>query len=103
MANETLLSIRVVLAFSEVQHQVQLQLPEGTTARQAVSHAVDHGLDLDAVGDANDVPIGVFGEQVNDDYVLLNQDRVEIYRPLMQSPMELRRQRAAAQKRQRGG
>ncbi len=103
MASDATISIRVVLAFSEEQHQVLLQLPEGTTARQAVSYALDDGLDLNAVGDANEVPIGVFGEQVNDDYVLLNGDRVEIYRPLIQSPMELRRQRAAAQKGQRDG
>ncbi|MEE9334645.1 MAG: RnfH family protein [Granulosicoccaceae bacterium] len=103
MACDGMLSIRVVLAFSDTQHQVHFQLPAGTNARQAVIRAVDEGLDLDAVGGAHDVPIGVFGEQVNDDYVLLNNDRVEIYRPLIQSPMELRRQRAAAQKGQRGG
>ena len=98
MASDAMLSIRVVLALSEVQHQVHLQLPEGTTARQAVAFALEDGLDPGAVGDAKNVPIGVFGEQVSNDYVLLNDDRVEVYRPLVQSPMELRRQRAAAQK-----
>ena len=101
MANDAMLSIRVVLAFSEHQFQVHLQLPAGTTARQAVVHALDEGLSLESVGVASDVPIGVFGEQVDDHYVLLDEDRVEIYRPLIQSPMELRRQRAAAQKGQR--
>ncbi len=100
MASGAMISIRVVLAFSDIQHQVHMNLPAGTTARQAVIDAVAGQIGLDVVGeDAKGVAIGVFGERVSDDYVLLNDDRVEIYRPLIQSPMELRRQRAAAQKR----
>jgi len=86
-----------VLAKVDVQHQIELKLVKGTTAREAVLKASASGLDLGDIGSAETVPIGVFGEQVDDDYVLLNDDRVEIYRSLKQSPMELRRLRAAAQ------
>jgi|GEM_PF-6609086 len=100
MASDALLSIRVVLAFDDQQHQLTLQLPQGTTAREAVALAVSEGLEIRAVGEAQAVPIAVFGEQVDDHYVLVQDDRVEILRPLVQSPMELRRQRAAAQQNQ---
>ncbi len=96
--DEPTLAIRVVLAFSERQSQVSLTLADGVTAREAVLLAQQEGLDVQSVGDALLVPIGVFGERVDDDHRLVDEDRVEIYRPLLQSPMELRRQRAAAQK-----
>jgi putative ubiquitin-RnfH superfamily antitoxin RatB of RatAB toxin-antitoxin module len=96
--DKSTLAIRVVVAFSDKQPQVSLSLPSGVTAREAVIHAEREGLDVGSVGAASAVPIGVFGEVVDDNYVLMDEDRVEIYRPLLQSPMELRRQRAAAQK-----
>ena len=39
--------------------------------------------------------IGVFGKAITDDYVLEAGDRIEIYRPLIADPKEVRRQRAA--------
>ena len=67
-------------------------------ARQAVFAALEHGLDLEGSGvEAESVKLGVFGEHVQDDYTLNDGDRVELYRPLQQDPMELRRQRAASE------
>ncbi len=87
--------IQVVLAFStHVEHR-ELDVASGTSARAAVQLAVDAGLPLgDAKLDPIHVPIGVFGEQVEDNYILADGDRVEIYRPLQQDPKELRRHRA---------
>ncbi|MDH3219803.1 MAG: RnfH family protein [Gammaproteobacteria bacterium] len=39
--------------------------------------------------------LGVFGKVVPDDYELQDGDRIEIYRPLIADPKEIRRQRAA--------
>jgi hypothetical protein len=39
--------------------------------------------------------LGVFGKAVADDYRLVEGDRIEIYRPLIADPKEIRRQRAA--------
>lgn len=66
------------------------------TARQAVEQAKSAGLEYspDEI-DLDNAPLGVFGERVSDDTLLSEGDRVEVYRPLMQDPMELRRQRAA--------
>ena len=94
---DAVLNIRVVLALSDEQYQINLVLPAGTTARQAVLMAEQEGLDIKSVADSTRIPIGVFGEQVDDNYVLVDEDRVELYRPLLQSQMELRRRRAAAQ------
>ena len=87
--------IQVVLAFSTHYEHRDLDIISGTSARTAVQLAADAGLPLgDAELDPIHAPIGVFGEQVEDDYVLADGDRVEIYRPLQQDPKELRRHRA---------
>ncbi len=87
--------IQVVLAFSTHYEHRDLVITSGTSARTAVQLAADAGLPLgDAELDPIHAPIGVFGEQVEDDYVLADGDRVEIYRPLQQDPKELRRHRA---------
>ena len=44
--------------------------------------------------DLRRMPLGVFGERVDDSYCLRPGDRVEIYRPLKLDPMTARRQRA---------
>lgn len=78
------------------QYRVELTVPLGTQAREAVQLAlaadcVSHGnIDIDPLS----APLGVFNELVDDDYALNDGDRVEIYRPLQQDPKELRRQRA---------
>lgn len=89
------INVRVVLSFSTHHEQRNLVVLRGTSARAAVHLAVEAGLPLhDTKLDPIDVPIGVFGEQVADDYQLADGDRVEIYRPLQQDPKELRRLRA---------
>jgi len=68
------------------------------TARQAVESAKSAGLEFspDEI-DLDNAPLGVFGERVSDEALLNDGDRVEVYRPLLQDPMELRRQRAASE------
>lgn len=41
--------------------------------------------------------VGIFGKKVGLDQVLRDGDRVEIYRPLLADPKEVRRQRALMQ------
>jgi len=82
------------------QHVVELEVAEGCTARQAVELALAQGLDAPSEAiDINNAPLGIYGERVVDDALLHAGDRVEIYRPLQQDPMELRRQRAASESR----
>ena len=40
------------------------------------------------------IDMGVFGKAIKDDYSLQQGDRIELYRPLIADPKEVRRQRA---------
>jgi uncharacterized protein len=39
--------------------------------------------------------VGIFGKQTTLDHLLSDRDRIEIYRPLILEPMEMRRKKAA--------
>ncbi len=75
----------------------QLILPVGvapdTTAEQAIiaSGILQKFPDIDLTSNK----VGIFGKLVKLDTVLREKDRVEIYRPLIADPKEVRRQRAA--------
>jgi len=87
--------IDVILAEPKRCQKMALVLPLGTTARDALHHAIDAGLDVQPSAiDANTAPLGVYAQKVADDYIMQDDDRLEVYRSLRQDPMELRRQRA---------
>ncbi len=82
----------------DAQHVMQLYVDQPCTARQAVNLAIEAGLAIDGADiDIANAPLGVYGVKVSDATALKSGDRVEIYRPLKQDPMELRRQRAASE------
>jgi putative ubiquitin-RnfH superfamily antitoxin RatB of RatAB toxin-antitoxin module len=85
------LSIEVCYALADEQALIPVQLPEGATVQQA----------LDASGILRRYPqidlmkqkVGVFGKLKALDAVLADQDRVEIYRPLLVDPKAARQRR----------
>ncbi len=87
------LSVEVACALPEQQRVAALTVPVGCTAREAVRLAglvqAFPSLDLDSL------VLGLFGQRIEDDHVLADGDRVELYRPLLLDPKEARRQRAA--------
>ena len=89
------IDIEVVYAQPERQQCVAVTLDDGTTARQALLHVLERRLlllsDDDRPKDARTLPIGVYGQVVDDNHALKTGDRVEIYRPLLQDPKERRR------------
>lgn len=91
MAESTL--IEVAYATPEKQKIVECRVERGTSPREAVRlSGIDrHFPDLDL--EKSD--LGVFGKTVAEDYELQDGDRIEIYRPLIADPKEIRRQRAA--------
>lgn len=94
MANNEL-SVEVVFAGPDRQMLITLQLPANSTVRQA---ALQSGLQADFPGlDLAEAPLGLFGTVVAspDTQVLEEGDRVEIYRPLLADPKEVRKRRAA--------
>lgn len=91
---EQMLNVEVAYALADKQKIVSLQVAAGTTVRQA---ALQSGLDRDFPGiDLAGSPLGIFGKAVSkpDDQVLEEGDRVEVYRPLLADPKEVRKQRA---------
>lgn len=91
-----MISINLVYATADKQQIVPLSIAPGTQARTVVMNAVKESQVI-LYGDnenAHTVPIGVYGQQVADDYILEEGDRLEIYRPLMQDPKERRRKEA---------
>ena len=88
-----MLEIEVAYAKPEQQVIMALQVPEGTTAKQAIDAS---GL-LDRFPEINcsEIKAGIFGCACTLDQPLKQGDRIEIYRPLLHDPKEARRQRAA--------
>jgi uncharacterized protein len=101
MASVDTLKVEVAYALPEEQHIFSLEVPQGTTAGQAIerSGVLERfpGIDLATQ------KIGIFGKLNKPDYVLRPGDRVEIYRPLIADPKEVRKQRAAEGKRMKKG
>ena len=89
------IEVEVVYALAGQQTLLRLSLPHGTTVRQAVlqSGMQLHFPDVDLLG----CPLGIFGKVVSkpEECVLEEGERVEIYRPLLADPKEVRKQRAA--------
>ena len=87
MADE--IAIEVSYAVPGAQRVLSLRVPSGSTARRAVLLSCIDALFPEI--DAASCPLGVFGTAVGDDYRLEDGDRLEIYRPLENDPMEARR------------
>jgi putative ubiquitin-RnfH superfamily antitoxin RatB of RatAB toxin-antitoxin module len=93
-ATDHMISIEVAYATPELQKILSLQVAPGTTARQAAmaSNIQQFFPEADIAG----ADMGIFGKTVKaDQYVLNEGDRVEIYRPLIADPKEVRKARAA--------
>ena len=88
------MKIEVCYALADRQELITLDLPEGSTALQAVeaSGLLQKHPEIEP-GGLN--KLGVFAKLVKADAVLRDRDRIEIYRPLIADPKEVRRQKAA--------
>lgn len=89
-----MIAIEVAYATPQLQKIISLQVAPGTTPRQAalVSNIGQYFPEADIEG----ADLGIFGKVVKaDEYVLQEGDRVEIYRPLIADPKEVRKARAA--------
>ncbi|MDF7676006.1 RnfH family protein [Neisseriaceae bacterium ESL0693] len=86
------ITVEAVYATPEKQYLWQGEITEGLGARavllQSALPQVFHDVDF------HYIPIGIFGKQVADDYIVQAGDRIEAYRPLLIDPKENRRRRA---------
>lgn len=85
--------VEVVYALAQKQQVFSLQLPAGATLRDAIeaSGVLKKYPEIDLARNK----LGVFAKLSKPDTPLRDGDRVEIYRPLIADPKEVRKQRAA--------
>jgi putative ubiquitin-RnfH superfamily antitoxin RatB of RatAB toxin-antitoxin module len=85
--------VEVAYALPKQQLIIPVNVADGTTAEAAVlaSGIMEKFPEIDLAANK----LGIFGKLVKSDTVLRHLDRVEIYRPLIADPKEVRRQRAA--------
>lgn len=87
------ITVDVVYALVAKQYRIRVDLPAGSTLRQAIEASGMPGC-LPAI-DLEVNKVGIFGALRRPDDLLSDGDRVEIYRPLVADPKEARRRRAA--------
>lgn len=92
---DSLIVVEVVYALPQQQRVVQLEVPVGTSVRQVaeLSGLAQEFTELDLA----QASLGIFGKVIPkpDERVVEMGERVEIYRPLLADPKEVRKQRAA--------
>lgn len=86
------LSIEIAYALPHRQELVRLQLPPGSTVQQAIeaSGLLAKYPEIDLKKNK----VGIYGKLTRLDAQLRDRDRVEIYRPLIADPKEVRKKRA---------
>lgn len=103
---EATIEVEVAYARPDKQKIIALQVPAGTTALQAVSMSgiVEEFPEIDLATAKMGLFSKLFGTRglkPADEYVLKARDRVEIYRPLIADPKEIRRRRAEQARQER--
>ena len=91
--------VEVAYALPGKQSLVSLEVEEGTTIKEAIeaSGVLDTYDQIDLSRDK----VGIFSKFATLDTVLREKDRVEIYRPLIADPKQVRKERAAKGKEMR--
>ena len=92
--------VEVAYALPDKQSLVSLEVEKGTTLKEAIeaSGILDSFERIDLTKDR----VGIFSKFATLDTVLREKDRVEIYRPLIADPKQVRKERAAEGKAMRG-
>jgi putative ubiquitin-RnfH superfamily antitoxin RatB of RatAB toxin-antitoxin module len=85
--------VEVAYALPDNQSLVSLEVEKGTTLKEAIeaSGILDSFEQIDLTKDR----VGIFSKFATLDTVLREKDRVEIYRPLIADPKQVRKERAA--------
>ena len=91
MQLEETIAVSIVYALPDEQIVIELRVPSGTTAREAIERS---GL-LSRFPDARASKIGIYGRVVEANSRLSDCDRLEIYRDLTADAKLARRERAA--------
>ena len=87
-----MINIEIVYALPHEQILLKQQVSAGTTVVEAIQASAV----LNKYPEINLAinKLGIFGKLIKEDTVLRDKDRIEIYRPLIADPKEVRRKRA---------
>ena len=90
--NEAKMNVEVTYALPTQQPLLRVKLAEGATVEDAIraSGVLDAFPEIDLTKNK----VGIFSKLVKLDEKVRDRDRVEIYRPLIADPKEVRRKRA---------
>lgn len=96
-----MINIEVVYPLPDEQILFKATVKDDATIREGIeaSGVLEHYPELNP----EDMQVGIFGKLAPMKTVLREKDRIEIYRPLIADPKEVRKQRAAAGKRMKKG
>lgn len=86
------ITVEVLYALPHEQTLLKVQLPQGSTLADAIKNSgiLEKYPEIDLANNK----LGIFGKLSKQDVVLREKDRVEIYRPLIADPKEVRKKRA---------
>lgn len=101
MANTDLIPIEVIYPLAHEQILFKAHVPSGTTIKGGIIASGILRRYPELILDTVDV--GIFGKLATLDTALKERDRIEIYRPLIADPKEVRKQRAAEGKKMKKG
>ena len=91
--------VEVSYALPKEQIIISIKVPKNINVKQAIEKSGIQGKfpDIDLAINT----VGIFGKQTTLNHSIKDRDRIEIYRPLIADPKEIRRKRAAEEKRKR--
>lgn len=88
----TWVEVNVAYVLPQMQTVMTFKVPRGTTVGEAIQQSGIAARHPEV--DWNSVAVGIFGRRTSRSTILRDHDRVEIYRPLIADPKQLRRRRA---------
>jgi len=95
------IQVELIYALPEEQNLLVLKINEGATVKDVV--LVSGILEKHPELDIEKMKVGLFGKLTKMSQIIRDKDRVEIYRPLIADPKEVRKRRAAEGKRLKKG
>jgi len=99
------IKVEVVYALPEEQPLLTVYTSAQATIKEVIikSGILKHYSELEQQFESGKVDIGIFGKMAKMDQTVRDKDRIEIYRPLIADPKEVRKKRAAEGKRLKKG
>ncbi len=98
---DNIINVEVVYALPDEQTLLNISMPDGSEIKDVVLKSKI--LELHPELDFEKLEVGIFGKLAKMNQTVRDRDRIEIYRPLIADPKEVRKRRAAEGKRLKKG